>query len=198
MLTVRRLRDTNDEVAEVAKLRLGIKSSTALCYNCGKSDEDTRDTIGSLGVPREMVECDYCILNFHLDCLDPPRSTNPKRIVEDNIEWTGKGKRKAKKPDIKRWMCPNHVFSDDPNHEAPQGVSRSVGGRIGKIRRPKHATIKDITLRRGFCNNGLIEILNDPTDDEKEEDETGVIWRVPERSIKLDFIDRVRQWVPLF
>ena len=34
-----------------------------------------------------LVQCDYCPLLFHMDCLDPPLSTVPSQ----------------------RWMCPNHV-----------------------------------------------------------------------------------------
>src|SRR4029434_7432209 len=34
-----------------------------------------------------LVQCDYCPLLFHMDCLDPPLTAMP----------TG------------RWMCPNHV-----------------------------------------------------------------------------------------
>lgn len=34
-----------------------------------------------------LIQCDYCALLFHMDCLDPPLTAMP----------TG------------RWMCPNHV-----------------------------------------------------------------------------------------
>jgi len=34
-----------------------------------------------------LIQCDYCPLLFHMDCLDPPLTTLP----------AGK------------WMCPNHV-----------------------------------------------------------------------------------------
>lgn len=34
-----------------------------------------------------LVQCDYCPLLFHMDCLDPPLTAYP----------TG------------RWMCPNHI-----------------------------------------------------------------------------------------
>ena len=75
-----------------------------------------------------------------------------------------------------------------------RGTIRSAGGKVRKIRRPKHATIKDVGLRRGYVNNGIIEILNDPSDEENDFDtETGIVPRLQERGIKLDFIDRVRQ-----
>lgn len=34
-----------------------------------------------------LIQCDYCPLLFHMDCLDPPLTAMP----------TG------------RWMCPNHI-----------------------------------------------------------------------------------------
>jgi hypothetical protein len=36
-----------------------------------------------------LLQCDYCPLLFHLDCLDPPLASMP--------------------PAHQRWMCPNHV-----------------------------------------------------------------------------------------
>jgi hypothetical protein len=51
----------------------------------------------------------------------------------------------------------------------------------------------DTHLTRGFRNHGMIEIENDPSEDELDWDEDGVIYRVTEKSIKLDFIDRVHK-----
>jgi hypothetical protein len=83
-------------------------------------------------------------------------------------------------------MCPAH---------APDEIqSLGRGGRVHKLRRPKNAKIVDPQLRRGVKNNGVIEIENDPSDGE-EEVEDGVIHRVTEKSIKLDFIDRVHRYV---
>lgn len=66
-----------------------------------------------------------------------------------------------------------------------------------KVRRPKNARIVDTALRRGFRNNGLIEIQNDQSDEEDESDreEMGIVYRLPERGVKLDFIDRVKMYV---
>ena len=65
--------------------------------------------------------------------------------------------------------------------------------RTYRIRRPKHAKILEIGLRRGFRNNGLIEIENELSEEESEieREMSGVIYRVPEKGLKLDFIDRV-------
>ncbi|KAJ2313579.1 hypothetical protein H4R23_000202 [Coemansia sp. Cherry 401B] len=49
-----------------------------MCYRCGLS---------ALHGP--VVRCDYCPLNWHWDCLDPPLSSAP--------------------PPRRRWMCPNHA-----------------------------------------------------------------------------------------
>ena len=78
--------------------------------------------------------------------------------------------------------------------------SKVLNGRSHKIRRPKHPRTVDIALRRGFKNNGNIEIENDPTDDEEfgiEREELGMTYRLPEKGIKLDFIDKVRRYMIL-
>ncbi|KAJ1723982.1 hypothetical protein LPJ53_001738 [Coemansia erecta] len=49
-----------------------------MCYRCGTS---------ALHGP--VIRCDYCPLNWHWDCLDPPMAAAP--------------------PARKRWMCPNHA-----------------------------------------------------------------------------------------
>lgn len=48
------------------------------CYNCGGS-----------GLHKEIINCDYCSLSWHLDCLDPPM-TSIKKLGS-------------------KWKCPNHV-----------------------------------------------------------------------------------------
>jgi len=184
-------------MADIKKFRESVKNGTSMCFACGGSSNEDRRDIDPNTVPRELVSCDYCVLSWHLDCLDPPRASNPKLVAQDETEPLPKvkGKKKDKPKVITTWMCPNHV-TDDPNGDGLQGTNRAVnGGRIGKLRRPKHATIKDVSLRRGFHNNGLIEVLNDPSDTEKEVDETGIIYRLSEKAIKLDFIDRIKQYV---
>lgn len=49
-------------------------------------------------------------------------------------------------------------------------------------------------MRRGFRNNGLIEILNE-SESESEKIVSGVIYRLPENGIKLDFISRVKRYI---
>ena len=134
-----------------------------------------------------MIPCDYCNSSWHLDCIDPPLAAPPIR-------------RSGNRPRV-NWKCPNHIDSELSN------VVRSANARISsqaqpktnrhyKIRRPKDAKVLDIGLRRGFKNNGLIEIENEDTsgdEDDIEREVSGIVYRVPETGLKLDFIDRVRQ-----
>lgn len=132
---------------------------------------------------REIIPCDYCDLHWHLDCLDPPLAAAPRKIIN--------GKAKS------GWMCPNHV---DPELQhlqgpsTPSGTAQPVTGRSYKIRRPKHPLFRDVAMRRGFKNNGLIEILNESESD-SEKVISGVIYRLPENGIKLDFISRVKRYI---
>lgn len=102
-------------------------------------------------------------------------------------------------------MCPNHVDSElarlsfpfknssrTPNRNILQGNFRTH-----KLRRPKQVNVIDIGLRRGFKNNGLIEVEDEPSDEESEEERerSGVIYRVPAKGLLLDFIDRVKRSV---
>ena len=94
-------------------------------------------------------------------------------------------------------MCPNHVDADLLALASAQTASKAACDRAHKIRRPKNTRIVDTALRRGFVNNGNIEIETEPTDDEEEveKEEFGVTYRVPEKGLKLDFIDRVKRYV---
>lgn len=132
---------------------------------------------------REIIPCDYCDLHWHLDCLDPPLAAAPRKIIN--------GKAKS------GWMCPNHVDTELQNlhgPSTPSGTAQPVTGRSYKVRRPKHPLFRDVAMRRGFRNNGLIEILNE-SESEGEKIISGVIYRLPENGIKLDFISRVKRYV---
>lgn len=171
-------RHSYEDENEVYRLK-DAKGGFVLCYRCGKS---------ALG-RRKIVTCDFCSLPWHLDCLDPPMANPPVRAANDRTTRQG-------------WMCPNHVDHELQDLDASIQVRSKVtlAGRrkpMYKVRRPKHVRIVDTSLRRGFVNNGLIEIENEPSDDddEIEKEENGVIYRVPERGIKLDFIDRIKRYV---
>jgi len=62
-------------------------------------------------------------------------------------------------------------------------------------RRPRNAKVVNTCLRRGHKNNGYIEIENSESENEMqftEQELGGVIYRLPERGIKLDFIDKIK------
>ncbi|KAI9845227.1 MAG: hypothetical protein M1837_004982 [Sclerophora amabilis] len=171
-----RTRAGYDEVPDLLKLK-DMKGKLVLCYRCGKS---------SLG-HQEIIPCDYCNLQWHLDCLDPPMANPPPRAAY------GKPRN--------NWMCPNHVEHElgaiDPSIRANTRAVSTSGGRTHKVRRPKNARIIDTALRRGFVNDGLIEIENEPSDFEEQvffdQQEFGVVYRLPERGVKLDFIDKIKK-----
>jgi len=148
---------------------------------------DDIPTLGRAG--REMIQCDLCNLSWHLECLDPPLAVAPKKSKINRITWT----------------CPNHIDSllNDIDPQAnTSNKDRPTISRRYKIRRPKNAIFVDTALSRGFKNNGLIEVINEPSDDEtftlkKYETESPKslpqLLRAPEKSLKLDFIDRVKR-----
>ena len=64
------------------------------------------------------------------------------------------------------------------------------------MRRPKNVKVLNTFLPRGLKNNGLIEIENDPSDSENDMEvvDDSVVYRLPEKGIKLDFIDRLKRY----
>lgn len=66
------------------------------------------------------------------------------------------------------------------------------------MRRPRGAKVVDTALNRDFINDGLVEIAPDSSDTDSEfyDDEVdGVVVRLPEKGIKLDFIDKLKRYV---
>ena len=171
-----RARGGYDESPDHFKLK-DSKGNTVLCFKCGKS---------SMG-KREIISCDYCTLRWHLDCLDPPLANAPVRVTNDGIKLN--------------WMCPVHIEHELQALNSTDKLTAHPhmhSGRIHKSRRPKNARIVDTALRRGFANNGMIEIENELSDDEEEDAEKrryGTVYRLSEQGIKLDFIDRVNVYV---
>ena len=165
-----------DEVPDLLKLK-DSKGKYVLCFRCGKSSLSHQ----------EIIPCDYCNLHWHLDCLDPPMANPPPRGPNGKPRYN--------------WMCPNHVDHEllalDPSVRAYSRMGSCNGGlRTHKVRRPKNARIMDTALRRGFVNNGLIEVENEPSDNEEDFVDTehyGTVYRLPERGIKLDFIDKIKR-----
>jgi hypothetical protein len=141
-----------------------------LCYSCGKSS----------GGVRPIIACDFCGEYWHLDCLDPPRANPPARNQDGQK--------------VHDWMCPLHA-----DHELRQvDTSQLAAKRKVHIRKPRNAKVVETSMRRGFRNNGIIDIVNDDESDEsgdefyEEEQVEGVVYRLPASGIKLDFIDKVK------
>jgi len=64
-----------------------------------------------------------------------------------------------------------------------------------RFRRIKGASVVKPTISRGTRNNGYIEIENEASEDEVEQDfyeqrEYGHVYKLPEQGIKLDFISK--------
>ncbi|KAF9733087.1 hypothetical protein PMIN07_006361 [Paraphaeosphaeria minitans] len=159
-----------------------------LCTSCGLTS----------GNKRQMLKCDYCAEYWHLDCLNPPMA-NPPHI---NLESSHRD----------AWRCPRHIEHDFRSGNVTQndinGAQDAVmvdtpNSRLGrKVRKPRHPQIIEPTFSRGIRNNGLIEVLNDPDDDtdgegnymfgDEEKDSSSSVYRVPEKGLILDFIDKVK------
>lgn len=163
----------SQDEAKAEALKLKDKAGkTILCYHCHGS---------ALG-GRPIISCDYCSLKWHLDCLDPPRANIPIKQPSGNPRHT--------------WMCPNHA---DHELRAIDTSIRATGepnpaGKFLRLRKPKNPQYIEPALSRGVRNNGQIDIINEPSDEEVETSNQGrVIYRLTEKSIKLDFIDKMKK-----
>lgn len=117
---------------------------------------------------RRMLSCDHCSQHWHMDCLDPPLPVLP--------------------PLTKKWMCPLHALH-----------------AYRKMRRPKHKFgVVEVGLISGFkTSGGDIETENyDSTEGHKlledrfESDFSidGTTYRLPEKGIKLDFLEKIHMY----
>ena len=176
-------RGGHEESHENVKTKDG--KDTLICFRCAgtgtlapQTDEKPARSRGS----HEMIPCDYCESLWHLDCLDPPLAVAPQR-----------SKANPSKP---VWMCPTHIDSELNNIDPTvniQNKNRPAKSRKYRIRKPRNAVVVDTALSRGVKNNGLIEIINEPSDDEANPSMPPNISRAPEQGLKLDFIDRVKR-----
>lgn len=150
-----RTRTGYDLPLDTLKLK-DAKDNIILCFSCQQS---------AMG-RREMINCDFCNLYWHLDCVNPPLASAPKK--------SGKG----------TWKCPNHVDSE-------VAVPRSASGKVYKPRRPRNPRVIQPVLSRGTKNNGFIEIEDEIS--EEEDQPPGTIYRIPASAIKLDFITKIKR-----
>jgi PHD-finger len=115
---------------------------------------------------RPMIQCDFCPCWWHIDCTDPPLPGPPRQ-------------QQASDKTYHNWMCPNHI-----DHEL-YTVNFENGTYAGKtrIRRPRNPRVIDV------------DVL--PDDEEVEElqetESQGIVYRVSESGLKLNFIERVKR-----
>ncbi|KAK4497902.1 hypothetical protein PRZ48_010557 [Zasmidium cellare] len=146
------------------------KGNLLQCYACGKTSDFKRD----------IITCDHCSQNWHLDCLDPPLA-NPPALNAQN--------RRAHD-----WMCPLHA--DQELRKVDMSMLNRRNRRTIHLRKPKNPNVQETALTRGHRNNGIIEILDDESDASDSEfydhDDGGTVYKLPAHGIKLDFIDKVK------
>lgn len=152
-----RKRNGYDELPDYMKLR-DDKGNYILCHQCNFSS----------AMGGQIIQCSFCGLSWHLDCLDPPLANPP--------------------PPGRPWKCPCHI--DD--------LLATVPGTLGpahRFRKIKGASNIKPAMSRGIKNNGHIEIENSLSDIEEDAGfynmkEFGHVYRLPEEGIKLDFISQ--------
>lgn len=95
-------------------------------------------------------------------------------------------------------MCPLHV---------DQALRRIDAALLNRrrihIRKPKAARVMETSLTRGHINNGVIEVFDESSSSESEfydegEGVPGTVYKLPSHGIKLDFIDKVKEYVALY
>ncbi|MBA7489996.1 hypothetical protein ES702_00530 [subsurface metagenome] len=151
------------------------KGNTRFCYKCNGTTEGIRD----------IIPCDFCPHEWHLDCLDPPLATAPRRF-----DINGKGPQ--------NWRCPLHADQDMKNIAHAQHAAPGQMGRRPRLRYPKKHV--SMTPKEFFAqhptNNGLIDPVLDseePSRNYKEIEMHGTVYKVSEHTIKLDFIAKARR-----
>ncbi|KAA8648155.1 hypothetical protein EYZ11_000559 [Aspergillus tanneri] len=115
---------------------------------------------------RPIIQCDFCPCAFHMDCVDPPLANPPNQRPGSDRPYYN-------------WMCPNHV-----HHDLSYVVQDEEGyDTVKRIRRPKNPRLIDV------------EVLPDEDEFERIEDQEseGILYRVSEKGLKLDFVKRVRR-----
>ena len=146
------------------------KGKLMTCYQCGKSANG-----------RDLIPCDFCEHKWHLDCLDPPLAVPPRRRIGDKVNAT--------------WRCPLHVEQDLAGIGRQAEAAPGELGRHSRPRKPKNGRPVDVSMARGFKNNGVIEVelMKDEMPGIKDIAMGGGVFRLPEMGIRLDFIDRVKK-----
>ncbi|CAA7267961.1 unnamed protein product [Cyclocybe aegerita] len=115
---------------------------------------------------KSIVSCDYCILHWHLDCLDPPLSALP------SIN--------------KKWMCPNHAEKViAPKRRVPRQHAPPI-----EITKPRQFNNGNIDI----IHPEYVPSVPSSTVPVDEVLINGRRYRVPERAIILDFWHKLNKW----
>lgn len=121
---------------------------------------------------KPVIQCDFCPCSFHMDCTDPMIANPPSQTCLPANSNT--------LDQHKYWMCPNHAY-----HDLSYLVHDEDGydhrRRIRSVRRPRLVDI---------------EVLPDADDEDARMQEItheGEKYRVSERGVKLNFIEKVKR-----
>ncbi|SCU97569.1 LAMI_0F10550g1_1 [Lachancea mirantina] len=133
-----------------------------VCYNCRQSKMGTVDHPED---ERLIMTCDYCSTPWHLDCLpDVPRASF-KNLGS-------------------RWSCPLHA----------NDLIKNKRRRLIRNQKFLHTDVMGAIPNDGDIDVKLDEIAVPLTEEvikEKKTNTDSAIVRLPEKSIKLDFIDKI-------
>ncbi|KAH2007697.1 hypothetical protein KXV97_002471 [Aspergillus fumigatus] len=126
-----------------------------ICYACGRpSDGD-----------KPILQCDFCHLNWHMDCLDPPMAKPPQQENKSD----------------KRWRCPMHV-----EHEMYYYHWNDEGAYDArKIRRPARPRMIDIEILPSEEESERIE--------NEEDVGGGILYRISEKGVEAAFLAKVKR-----
>lgn len=161
-----------EETGADGKVKEKDAGKLMFCKMCGESSLSGRT----------IIQCDVCPAQWHCDCLDPPQA-NPPAVAQN-------GRTRG------IFRCPLHVTQDlrligNPAFAYTKPDGSAVRGH--KLRRPKQPRVIKPAIGRGLRNNGVVEVELEEPEEVTIQQEDGVVYRLTEQSIKLDFIERVKQ-----
>ena len=94
-------------------------------------------------------------------------------------------------------MCPLHTDHELRKVDTSLLNRPSIGRKV-HVRKPRNAKVVETSLRRGLRNNGVIEVVDDDSEESEsefmdEDTHVSVVYKLPSTGIKLDFIDKVKK-----
>lgn len=115
------------------------------CFKCGKSGfkiyqtsflsshsvpQPTLPTIRLQAIRTELVKCDYCPLYWHLDCLDPPLTSIPPELKDDEKEVVDVGSCNSLR--IRTWGSASAIEADRNGSVDEDGGGKKAASHGGK------------------------------------------------------------------